>query len=146
MVELRKIREFIAIMEGELIPRKTGTLKVELDPYMLYRTLLRMPAPENYIEPDGNNMRGLLTFIDPISYDDAKKKFDKFGIKYQEEDGKINSLWDNEHKPEDVFAVSPYPGNKATGDNTKDWDGKKSTVKSTEKIKNGPTGKNSIKK
>jgi hypothetical protein len=107
---------------------------------------LRMPAPENYIEPDGNNMKGLLTFIDPISYDDAKKKFDKFGIKYQEEDGKLNNLWDNEHQPEDVFSVSPYPGNKAVGDMSRDWDGKKSTVKSVEKPKNGPTKKTPIKK
>lgn len=134
-----KIREFLKIMEGELIPTKSHTLRVELDPYSLYRLLLRMPSPQNYIQPDGNGTMGVLTFMDPVSYAEAKGKFDKFGIKYKEDEG-MNNLWDNERKYDDTFAVSPYPGNNAEGNNTVKWDNS-STVKKKPMIKQGPTGK-----
>lgn len=125
---MAKIHDFLKLMEGELIPNKSGTLKVELDPYNLYRLLLRMPQPENYVQPNGNAMVGLLTHMDPISYAQTKEKLDKFGIKYEEDEGGMTDLWDHEAKSEDTFPVSPYPGNKATPHNDKVWDGKKPTA------------------
>ncbi len=125
---MAKIHEFLRLMEGELIPNKKGTLKVELDPYNLYRLLLRMPQPENYVQPNSNSLLGLLTFMDPISYHNAKEKLDKFGVKYQEEDGKTNTLWDDEVTDKDTFAISPYPKNQAIPNKDKIWDGSKSTA------------------
>jgi hypothetical protein len=126
---MSKIREFLNIMEGELLPNKGGTLKVELDPYNLYRLLLRLPQPENYSQPNGSGMTGMLSFIDPVSYADTKAKLDKFGIGYTEEDGGTNELWDKEHQHEETFPVSPYPGNNATGNTSAKWDGKTPTAK-----------------
>ncbi len=123
-----KIVDFLKLMEGELIPNKAGTLKVDLDPYNLYRLMLRMPQPQNYVEPNGNALLGLLTFMDPITYAETKAKLDKFGIKYQEQDGNMNNLWDEELQAEHIFPVSPYPGNKATPHNDKTWDGFKPTA------------------
>ena len=131
---MAKINDFLRLMEAELIPNKKGTLKVDLDPYLLYRLLLRMPQPENYIQPNSNALLGLLTFMDPLSYQQAKEKLKKFGIKYYEEDGETTDLWDKEVKHDETFLISPYPGNRAIPNKKKDWDGSKPTAKGS-KIK-----------
>ena len=125
---MTKLHEFLRLMEGELIPNRRGTLRVEMDPYSLYRLLLRLPQPENYIQPNGNAMVGLLTHMDPISYEDTKKKLDRFGIKYSEEEGGTTDLWDIEVKHDDTFPVSPYPNNNATPQRSKTWNGSKPTA------------------
>lgn len=125
---MAKINEFLRLMEGELLANKRGTLRVEMDPYNLYRLLLRLPQPDNYIQPNGNAMVGLLTHFDPISYEDTKAKLDRFGIKYTEDDGGTTDLWDKENKHETTFPVSPYPNNNATPRKTKAWNGSEPTA------------------
>jgi len=130
---MAKIHDFLRLVEGELIPNKKGTLRVELDPYNLYRLLLRMPQPDNYVQPNENSLLGLLTFCDPITYEDAKTKLKRFGIRYQEEDGNMNNLWDTELTHEDAFTISPYPHNAATPNNDREWNGSKATAQAKEK-------------
>jgi hypothetical protein len=125
---MAKIHDFLCLMEGELLANKRGTLRVEMDPYNLYRLLLRLPQPDNYIQPNGNAMVGLLTHLDPISYEDTKSKLDRFGIKYTEDDGGTSDLWDKENKHEDSFPVSPYPNNSAVPSQMKKWKGSKPTA------------------
>lgn len=140
-----KLQQFLKIMEGELIPTKVRTLKIDTDPYTLYRTLLRMPSPENYIQPNGNRPMGLMTFWDSVSYANAKDKFDKFGIKYEEQDEGMSHVWDNEHEHNDVFNVSPVATNGAVGNDMRDWTKGSSTVKSVTQVKQGHLGKNTSK-
>src|ERR1041385_2826008 len=94
------IRTLINIVEGEYIPQRKHTLRVNLDDYALMRALLHMPSPENFTSPNHYGKVGIISFWDSLSYLDVKNKLSQFGVPFDEEPGATTTFWDNELTPE----------------------------------------------
>lgn len=106
-----EMRKYVKILEGELIPQRRHTLRIEVDDYNVYRTLLHMPSPENFTTANKFGKVGMFTFWDALSYDETKRKLEKMGIKYSEEPEGTTTFWDQELTSETEHTMSPYPSN-----------------------------------
>ena len=92
-----------------LLPQNSMSLSVNLGSYDLYRTLLKMPNPEQYDDPDAKFTKtdSLMTFHNPDEYAQAKQFLQKQGITFTEI-GDENTWTEEDHEPQNV---SPYPKN-----------------------------------
>lgn len=94
---------------ANLLPQNNMTISVDLDPYTLYRTLLRMPDPDQYDEPDNtfSYTDSLMTFHNPTEFEKAKQFLNSEGVGFKEI-GREDTWTEPDHEPQNV---SPYPKN-----------------------------------
>lgn len=102
------IKSYISLLsEGEYIPAKPRTVKLEIDHWDEFpRLMIRWHDP--YYKYDTYD-KGTMVFYDDISFQDAMKKFKKLGIPYTIVDDEASTNRDNELKSEP--SLSPYPSN-----------------------------------
>jgi hypothetical protein len=94
---------------SNLLPQNNMTISVDLDAYSLYRTLLKMPDPEQYDEPDNtfSYTDSLMTFHNPTEFEKAKQYLQSQGVNFHEI-GREDTWTEEDHEPQNV---SPYPKN-----------------------------------
>jgi len=131
-----KLRNYMKILEGELIPHRENTIRVDLSDYDTVRMLIHLSDEDHEPNPQyrWNQYSRIMTFWDSVSYLKIKRRLDKLGIKYDHEEPRATNFRDNELTKETEHSMSPYPSNvRIQQHNTDEQERPSTDAKSTRK-------------